>query len=146
MNDILCPTDLSETSLHGLRYADHLASRFASSISLLHVMGKKELTEEGRSNAKDRMEQQRSQITKSPTVVHFREGDFISEIADESRKGHSLMGAPPTVAGPAAITFYCGHPEACPPCGSPDLGGAGQKPGAEFLRSDRNARGGTSGH
>jgi len=91
MNDILCPTDLSETSLHGLRYADHLASRFASSISLLHVMGKKELTEEGRSNAKDRMEQQRSQITKSPTVVHFREGDFISEIADESRKGHSLM-------------------------------------------------------
>ncbi len=91
MNDILCPTDLSETSLKGVHYADLLAARFDGSVSLLHVMVKKELTEDGRSKAKDRMAHQRSQITKSPAVVHFREGDFISEIADESKNGHRLM-------------------------------------------------------
>lgn len=91
MNDILCPTDLSETSSKGVHYADLIASRFGSSVSLLHVIGKKELTADGRSKAKDRMEQQRLHITKSPAVVHVREGDFISEITEESRKGHGLM-------------------------------------------------------
>lgn len=91
MNNILCPTDLSETSSKGVHYAELLAERLGSSVSLLHVIGKKELTEEGRTKAKARMEEQRSQITRSPAVVHFREGDFISEITDESRKGHDLM-------------------------------------------------------
>ena len=91
MNDILCPSDLSETSAKGVHYAELIAERLGSSVSLLHVMGKKELTEEGRNKATARMEELRSQITKSPAVVHFREGDFISEITEESRKGHGLM-------------------------------------------------------
>ena len=91
MKDILCPTDLSETSLKGVHYADLLAARMGGSVLLLHVMGKKELTDEGRSHAKAQMEVQRSRITGSPAVMHFREGDFISEITEESRKGHSLM-------------------------------------------------------
>ncbi|MEO5584145.1 MAG: universal stress protein, partial [Flavobacteriales bacterium] len=91
MNDILCPTDLSETSLKGVHYADLLAERSGGTVSLLHVMGKKDLTEEGRSKAKSGMEQQRARITRSPAVIHFREGDFISEIADECKKGHRLM-------------------------------------------------------
>lgn len=91
MNDILCPTDLSETASKGVHYADLIAGQLGSSVSLLHVIGKKEVTDEGRVKAKERMEQQRSTITKSPSVAHFREGDFISQIAEESRKGHGLM-------------------------------------------------------
>lgn len=91
MNDILCPTDLSETALTGVRYADLLAARSGGSVLLLHAMDKKELKADGRDQAQARLERQRAQITKAPAVAELREGDFISVIADESRNGHRLM-------------------------------------------------------
>ncbi|MEZ4806895.1 MAG: universal stress protein [Flavobacteriales bacterium] len=91
MNDILCPTDLTDTAMRGVLYADVIAARLHGSVSLLHVMGKHELKGDGRTNAKMRMDHHASLIKHAPVSRHFREGDFIHEIAMESRTGHALM-------------------------------------------------------
>ena len=91
MKDILCPTDLTPTAMRGVEYADVIAKSLGSSVSLLHVMGKHELKGEGRTEAKMRMDHHCSLIKQAPVHCHFREGEFMQEITDESRAGHALM-------------------------------------------------------
>ena len=47
MNNILCPTDLSETAQKGVNYAAVMAKRFNGSITLLHVLEKQETKGDG---------------------------------------------------------------------------------------------------
>lgn len=91
MKNILCPTDLSATSLTGLHYADLVASRYAGSITLLHVLTKQELKGDSRETAMKAMEQQRSVVKHAPVELKYMEGEFIHEIAEESAKEHGLM-------------------------------------------------------
>jgi nucleotide-binding universal stress UspA family protein len=91
MNNILCPTDLSATAMQGVTYAEIIATRLSSSISLLHVMDNKEKKADHSAKAKAELENQRALVSQAPVVMHIREGEFMHEITEESRAGHSLM-------------------------------------------------------
>lgn len=91
MSNILCPTDLSETSKMGVTYAELLAKRLHGSISLLHVMDNKEQKGDGAAKAKVDLEGMRSSVSQAPVAVHMREGEFMHEITEESLHGHVLM-------------------------------------------------------
>ena len=91
MKDILCPTDLSETALKGIEYADMLAAGLNSSVSLLHVMNKAEGQGEARIAAQATMDQQVKHVKKAPFTCHFRDGEFMEEITRESSAGHAMM-------------------------------------------------------
>ncbi|MGB3526509.1 MAG: universal stress protein [Flavobacteriales bacterium] len=91
MNNILCPTDLSETAQKGVNYAAVMAKRFNGSITLLHVLEKQETKGDGPSRAKIALEGERAMVKDAPLNVHLREGEFMHEITEESRNGHALM-------------------------------------------------------
>ena len=91
MNNILCPTDLTQVALIGVHYADLLAKRFGGSVTLLHVMTSHEVVGESRLHAKTAMDQQRTHIKSAPVELKYLEGDFMREIARESANGHRLM-------------------------------------------------------
>jgi nucleotide-binding universal stress UspA family protein len=91
MDNILCPTDLSATSMTGVRYAELLAARLQCSISLLHVVDKREQKEDGGNAAREKMGLQQTAIAGAPVKAEVREGEFMHEIAEESRSGHALM-------------------------------------------------------
>lgn len=87
MNKILCPSDLSTTSMTGVKYAGLLASRLQCPITLLHVAEKKE----GPGAAREKLGLQQAAIPGAQVEAHVREGEFMHEITEESRSGHSLM-------------------------------------------------------
>lgn len=91
MNNILCATDLSPTSLKAVHYADRLAQRFHGSVTLLHVLSKSESQNDQGADARRAIEEQRSEVRSAPVQVKFLEGDFMQQIADESRQDHVLM-------------------------------------------------------
>lgn len=89
MNNILCPTDLSETSSKGIAFAELLAARLGGSVSLLHVADKQELKDGDAVQAE--LEGQRAQVTKAPATASLHEGEFMEEIAEAGSTGHVLM-------------------------------------------------------
>lgn len=91
MKDILCPTDLSDTALKGVQYADMLAAGLNSSVSLLHVINKADSQGEARIAAKTKMDHQVSHVQQAPITCHFRDGEFMEEITRESTDGHAMM-------------------------------------------------------
>ncbi len=91
MNNVLCPSDLSETSMVGVAYAEHLAQRFGGAVTLLHVMDRHERRDDGGALVKEELEEQRSSISKVAATAHVRPGEFMEGIAEESRNGHVLM-------------------------------------------------------
>lgn len=91
MKNILCPTDLSETSKMGVAYAELLATRLHGSISLLHVIDKQEQKGDGTAKAKLALEEMVSSVSRAPVVMHMREGEFMKEIAEESLRGYVLL-------------------------------------------------------
>ena len=91
MNNILCPTDLSDTALKGVHYAEILAKRFNGGVTLLHVLDKQDTKGDGPSKAKTAMESQRAGAKEVIVNLQLREGEFMNEITEESKKGHSLM-------------------------------------------------------
>lgn len=91
MNNILCPSDLTETSMVGVAYAEHLANRLGGTVTLLHVMDRHEKRDDGGALVREELEEQRSTISKVPATAHVRSGEFMEGIAEESAKGHVLM-------------------------------------------------------
>ncbi len=91
MNNILCPTDLTDTALKGIHYADIMAKRFNGTVTLLHVLDKKEVKDAGPSKVEIALEDQRATVKEVPVNLQLREGEFMHEITEESRKGHALM-------------------------------------------------------
>ena len=91
MNNILCPSDLTETSMVGVAYAEHLAHRLGGSVTLLHVMDRHEKRDDGGALVREELEEQRSSISKVGATAHVRSGEFMEGIAEESRNGHALM-------------------------------------------------------
>lgn len=91
MNNILCPSDLSETSMVGVAYAEQLAQRLGGAVTLLHVMDRHERRDDGGALVREELEEQRSSISKVTATAHVRTGEFMDGIADESRNGHVLM-------------------------------------------------------
>lgn len=91
MNNILCPSDLSETSKIGVAYAEVMAERLGGAVTLLHVLDKRERRDDGGALIREELEEQRSTVNKVPVLAHIREGEFMHGIAEESRNGHTLM-------------------------------------------------------
>src|SRR5690606_33547167 len=91
MNNVLYPTDLSETAQRGMAYAEHMAARFIGSVSLLHVLDKHAAKGKGAQQAKEVLEAHRAMLDLAPVDVLLREGEFMQEIAEESKSGHVLM-------------------------------------------------------
>ncbi len=91
MNNILCPTDLSDTSLTGVHYAESMALRCGGGVTLLHVLDKHEKRTDGGALVRDELEEQRKKVIKVPVETAIREGEFMQGIVEESRNGHALM-------------------------------------------------------
>lgn len=91
MNTVLCPSDLSETSMTGVAYAELVAHRLGGAVTLLHLLDKHEKRDDGGSLVKDELEEQRRSVSSVPVEAYVREGDFMKGIAEESGNGHVLM-------------------------------------------------------
>ena len=92
MKDILCATDFSPVSDNALRHALALAERMGSKVTLLHVLGRKERTEEQRAKASAAMAQQIGNMGSADHVTPLLlEGEFIDRIAEETAKDHAFM-------------------------------------------------------
>lgn len=89
MNDILCTSDLTPTSVTALRFALREADHFSSSVTLLHVISKGGEAE--RSDATKKLAQQIKGADGTERVnVRLVEGKFMERIAEESTQGHGL--------------------------------------------------------
>jgi nucleotide-binding universal stress UspA family protein len=91
MNNILCPSDLSETSMSGVAYAEHVAHRLGGAVHLLHVMDRHERRDDGGALVREELEEQRSSITQATATAHVLSGEFMDAIAEESRKDYAFM-------------------------------------------------------
>ena len=91
MNNILCPTDLTDTALKGIHYAGMMAKRFNGGVTLLHVLEKSETKGDGPSKAEAALEAQRAKLADVKVNMHLSEGEFIQEITEASIMGHALM-------------------------------------------------------
>lgn len=92
MKDLLCTTDLTPASRTALVHALALADRLGARVSLLHVLGKAERSDERKKQVMDAMEQQ---VAHAGGNEHVRrllvEGDFMEGIVTESANGHGLV-------------------------------------------------------
>lgn len=91
MNNILCPTDLSPVTQKAVPRAEDLAARLKGSLTLLHVLTRKEAHADEGADARLAMEELRNRVTSVPVQVKYKSGDFIRGIADESREDHVMM-------------------------------------------------------
>lgn len=90
--DILCATDLTPVSDAAVRAARAIASRFATSVTLLHVLDRNERTAEGRERTTAAMNAQIAQAGSGARITpKLVEGDFMKDIATESGEGHALL-------------------------------------------------------
>lgn len=91
MANILCPIDFSEISARAIAYAELVAHRFLTSVTLFHAMEKQETRGDGHERVHATMEEQRRLVTMVPVEAQFRPIDFMHGIAEESGNGHALM-------------------------------------------------------
>ncbi len=92
MTDILCPTDFSEAAERAQVYATEIATRSDASITLLHVLDKRDSESGGLAKASVRMGNAADAVAPSNKVNEvFREGDPLKQIIAESSQGHALM-------------------------------------------------------
>ncbi len=91
MKDLLCTTDLTPASDAALRKALALADRMGTRVSLLHVLGKAERTDERRAQMQAAMEKQVESVGGTGVRILLIEGDFKDVIVEESGKDRSLL-------------------------------------------------------
>lgn len=92
MKDILCATDFSPVSDNALQHALALADRMSSKVTLLHVLGRKERSEENRAKAEAAIRKQIDDLGAANKVTSLLlEGEFIDRIAEETAKDHAFM-------------------------------------------------------
>ena len=93
MKDLLCTTDLTPTSDTALLHALALADRLGGKVSLLHVLGRNERTEERKTAVRAAMAQQVTKAMADGGRVELLlpDGDFMEQIAEESARGRHLL-------------------------------------------------------
>jgi nucleotide-binding universal stress UspA family protein len=92
MTDILCPTDFTKAAERAQVYATEIAARSNASITLLHVLEKRDVESGSLANASARMGNAADTLAPSTKVNEvFREGDPMKQIIAESSQGHALM-------------------------------------------------------
>lgn len=91
MKDILCTTDLTPASDAALKQSLSLADRMGARVTLLHVLGKAERSDESRARAQATMEGQIENSGGTGVRLLLPEGDFMDTIVQESGNGHSLL-------------------------------------------------------
>ena len=90
--DILCTTDLTTASDKALEYALRIGERAGSTVTLLHVLGRAERSDEAKTQVVTQMEDQLRRLGGGTRVrTMLREGHFMDEIAAESAQGHGLI-------------------------------------------------------
>ncbi len=92
MTDILCPTDFTKAAERAQVYATEIAARSSASITLLHVLDKRDNESGALANASARMGSAADMLTPANKVNEvFRAGDPLKQIIAESSQGHALM-------------------------------------------------------
>ncbi len=92
MTDILCPTDFTKAAERAQVYATEIAERSNASITLLHVLDKRDSESGALASASARMGNAADSLTPTNKVNEvFREGDPLKQIIAESSQGHALM-------------------------------------------------------
>ncbi|MBK8338794.1 MAG: universal stress protein [Flavobacteriales bacterium] len=94
MSDILCPTDLSDLGRTALAHARQLADRTSSSVTLLHVRDSSERKGARAEEVEALLNTDAAGASGAAQVnIKLRDGNFLKEIQQESREGHTLMVA-----------------------------------------------------
>lgn len=91
MADLLCTTDLTSASDTALLHALALGNRLGARISVLHALGRGTHGADARDAARAAMQRQLDQSGASDARLLLPDGDFMTEIVEESKRGHLFM-------------------------------------------------------
>jgi len=90
--DLLCTTDLTQTSNTALHYALRIAERADSKISLLHVLSRAEQKDGAQGEVRRAMVQHVADAGGTERVqLILKEGDPLATIASESKAEHAMV-------------------------------------------------------
>lgn len=91
MADILCTTDLTPASDAALHHACAMGNRLGARVSVLHVVGKGQRDPEAKAKVEQAIRASLDQAGVGEPRILLPDGDFMEEIAAESRRGHQLL-------------------------------------------------------
>lgn len=91
MADLLCTTDLTPASDNALRHALAMGDRLGARISVLHCMGRGARGADAKAQARAAIEHQLEAAGAAGVRILLPEGDFMTEIGEESKRGHQLL-------------------------------------------------------